>query len=199
MYGYTTDHYAQYDVVELSSQAIYDVAEAIRKKYKRPRTTVPKLEDLECVEEGYAISRPPIAAELHDAIPVDLQLLLSALAIDAESAKSAQNVFKLGERNFSFASADLLAATIRKRLAEYKTTISEDDDLLLRLDKASGVELPTGVHPTRYQMAVQVRKGEKEILEQILQLAQQLITNNTNGKRKRSVDDERAKKTYKSK
>ena len=40
MYGYTTDHYAQYDVVELSSQAIYEVAEAIRKKLKRPRTTV---------------------------------------------------------------------------------------------------------------------------------------------------------------
>jgi hypothetical protein len=40
MYGYTTEHYAQYDVVELSSQAIYDVAEEIRKKYKRPRTTV---------------------------------------------------------------------------------------------------------------------------------------------------------------
>jgi hypothetical protein len=40
MYGYTTEHYAQYDVVELSSQAIYDAAEAVRKKYKRPRTTV---------------------------------------------------------------------------------------------------------------------------------------------------------------
>lgn len=160
---------------------------------------VPKLEDLEYVEEGYTINRPPITAELHEAIPVDLQLLLSALAVDTESAKSAQNISKLRERGFSVASADLLAATIRKRLAEYKTTISEDDDLLLRLDKASGAELPTGVHPIRYQMAVKVRKGEKEILEQILQLAQQLITNNTNGKRKRSIDDERAKKTYKSK
>jgi hypothetical protein len=160
---------------------------------------VPKLEDLECAEEGYAINRPPIAVELHDAIPVDLQLLLSALAVDTESAKSAQNVFKLGERSFGFASADLLAAIIRKRLAEYKTTVSEDDDLLLRLDKASGAELPTGVDPIRYQMAVKVRKGEKEILEQILRLAQQFITNNTNGKRRRSIDDEQAKKTYKSK
>jgi hypothetical protein len=160
---------------------------------------VPKLEDLECVEEGYAISRPPIAAELHDAIPVDLQLLLSAFTVNTESVKSTQNGFKVGERSFGFASVDLLAATIRKRLAEYKTTVSEDDDLLLRLDKAPGAELPTGVDPIRYQMAVKVRKGEKEILEQILQLAQQLITNNTNGKRRRSIDDERAKKTYKSK
>jgi hypothetical protein len=40
MYGYTTEHYAQYDVVELSSQAIYEVAEATRKKHKKSRTTV---------------------------------------------------------------------------------------------------------------------------------------------------------------
>jgi SET domain-containing protein 6 len=40
MYGYVTDSYAQYDVVEISSQAIYDVAEGIRKKYKRPRTSL---------------------------------------------------------------------------------------------------------------------------------------------------------------
>lgn len=40
MYGYLTENYAQYDVVELSSQDIWDAAEAIRKKSKRPRTSV---------------------------------------------------------------------------------------------------------------------------------------------------------------
>jgi SET domain-containing protein 6 len=40
MYGYITDNYAQYDVVELSSQVIYDVAQEIRKRYKRPGTSV---------------------------------------------------------------------------------------------------------------------------------------------------------------
>jgi N-lysine methyltransferase SETD6 len=40
MYGYITDNYAQYDVAELSSQTVYDVAEGIRKKYKRPRISV---------------------------------------------------------------------------------------------------------------------------------------------------------------
>ena len=40
MYGYVTDNYSQYDVVELTSQTIYDVAEEIRKKYKKPRTSV---------------------------------------------------------------------------------------------------------------------------------------------------------------
>jgi SET domain-containing protein 6 len=42
MYGYITDNYAQYDVVEISSQAVYDAAEEIRKKYKRPKTSVRK-------------------------------------------------------------------------------------------------------------------------------------------------------------
>ena len=39
-YGYITDNYAHYDVVELSSQAIYDVAEGKRKNHQRHNTTV---------------------------------------------------------------------------------------------------------------------------------------------------------------
>ena len=40
MYGYITGNYAQYDVVEISSQVIYDAAEDIRKKYKKAQTCV---------------------------------------------------------------------------------------------------------------------------------------------------------------
>jgi hypothetical protein len=40
MYGYITDNYAQYDVVELSLQVIYDAAEEMGTKCKRPRTSV---------------------------------------------------------------------------------------------------------------------------------------------------------------
>ena len=40
MYGYVTDNYARYDVVELSSQIIYDVAQEIRKQNKRREATV---------------------------------------------------------------------------------------------------------------------------------------------------------------
>ena len=147
------------------------------------------MEDLNDVEEGYAISRPSTDMELHDAIPVDLQLLLSVLAIDTEPAKSAQNVFDMVKQSFGFASADLLAATVRKRLADYKTTIGEDDDLIRRLNNISSAQVASGAKLSRYRMAVQVRKGEKEILQRVLELAQQFITSNTNGKRKRDIND----------
>ena len=39
-------------------------------------------------------------------------------------------------------------------------------------------------------MAIQVRKGEKEILQHVLDLIQYYITSNTGGKRKRDADDE---------
>jgi N-lysine methyltransferase SETD6 len=134
--------------------------------------------------------------ELHGAIPTELELLLSAFTVDTETTKSSRNVFDLGKRSFTFALADLLAATIRKRLADYRTTISDDDNLLQRLSNDSGAPIPSRVHPNRYRMAICVRKGEKEILLQVLQLAQQFITTRTNGKRKHGTDDEQAKKAH---
>lgn len=158
-----------------------------------------KLEELTDFEEGYAISRPSISSKLCDAIPTELGLLLSALAVDGEIAESSRNISDLGEQSFTFASADLLAATIRKRLADYKTTISDDDDLLRNLDSASGAQIPPGVDPNRYRMAIHVRKGEKEILQQVLQLALQFITSCKDGKRKQGICDEEPKKAQKTK
>jgi hypothetical protein len=131
--------------------------------------------------------------KLLDAIPTDLRLLLSALTAYTETA-----TFNLSKQNFTFASADLLSATIRKRLTDYKTTLGEND-LLERLSNDSGALIPPGVHPNRYQMAVRVRKGEKEILQQILELTQQFITSHTNGKRKYGTDDEQPNKAHKAK
>jgi hypothetical protein len=137
--------------------------------------------------------------ELHDAIPTELELLVSAFALDTEIAKSSRNVFDLGKRSFTIASADLLAATIRKRLADYKTTLSDDDDILQHLSNDSGIQVPFGVHPNRYRVAVSVRKGEKEILQQVLQLTQQFVTNSWNGKRKRVNDEGLLNEAHKTK
>jgi hypothetical protein len=137
--------------------------------------------------------------KLHDAIPIELQLLLSALTASAETATSSRHVFGFGKQNFSFASADLLSATIRRRLADYKTSLSDDDRLLWRLSEDSGAQIPLGVRPNRYRIAVHVRKGEKEILQQILQLTQQFTTNHVNGKRKHGTEDKKPNKAHKAK
>jgi SET domain-containing protein 6 len=158
-----------------------------------------KLEEISDVEEAYVIGRPRVGVKLPDAIPTDLRLLLLALTASTETAPSARDIFDLGKQNFTFASADLLSAIIRKRLTDYKTTLGDDDNLLGGLSNDSGALIPPGVHPNRYQMAVRVRKGEKEILQQILQLTQQFITSHTNGKRKHGTDDEQPNKAHKAK
>jgi hypothetical protein len=112
---------------------------------------------------------------------------------------SSRNVLDLGKRSFTFASADLLAAALQKRLADYKTTISHDNDIIRHLNRASGVQVPSGARPYRYRIAVQVRKGEKEILQQVLQLAQQFGATYTNGKRRRDTNDEQPNKAHKAK
>ena len=127
--------------------------------------------------------------DLLDVIPTDLQLLLSVLAFDIDPANSAEDVFDFTKQGFSVAAADLLVATIRNRFTDYKTTISEDDDLLRRLKNASGAHVASGSKLSRYLMALQVRKGEKEILQNLLDLVQQFITSKSSRKRKRDIND----------
>src|SRR2546423_133597 len=68
-------------------------------------------------------------------------------------------------------------------------TICEDDDLLRRLKNASGAHVASGSKLSRYLMALQVRKGEKEILQNLLDLVQQFITSKSSRKRKRDIND----------
>lgn len=149
------------------------------------------------MEEAYVITRPPSGVQLGDAITTELRMLLSALTADVHPATSARNVSDWAKRSLTSSSADLLAATIRRRLADYKTTIKDDDDLLRRLSSDSGTQRPPGVDVNRYRMAVCVRKGEKEVLEQILQLSEHFITSRTNGKRRHATDEQPPKKAPK--
>jgi SET domain-containing protein 6 len=158
---------------------------------------VPRLVEIGDFEEAYVIGRPPVGVKLQDAIPTGLRLLLSALTAYAETATSLRHVF-MGRQNITLASTDLLSATIRKRLTHYKTTLSDDDNLLERLSNDCGAQIPSGVHPNRYQIALRVRQGEKEILQQMLQLTQEFIRD-LNGKRKHGSDDKQPNMAHKAK
>ena len=118
---------------------------------------------------------------------------------DTEAAKSYRNGFDLGRPSFTFASADLLATTIRKRLADYKTSVSDDDNVLRRLMNESGAQVPSGVHPNRYRMAVSVRKGRRRSYNRYCSWLSKFIMSHANGKRKHGTDDEQPKKAHKAK
>jgi oligoribonuclease (3'-5' exoribonuclease) len=89
----------------------------------------------------------------------------------------------------------LLLTSILNRLGDYRTSVQEDLEILEKLKTKDSLEIPAGITQKRYEMAVQVRKGEKEILHQVLQLLRDFVDRHTrqmagdSAKRKRKEMD----------
>ena len=153
------------------------------------------LEELTLLEDGYAIQRPSRKMKLHDAIPTELHMLISALSCPNEAAADFRTSKYSDMRGFSIPEAAFLTAIMTKRLTDYKTTVDEDEAILSSLNEKSSADMLPGLSDHHYRMAVQVRKGEKEILHRLVQLAQECITSKTDEianapvKRKRDGED----------
>ncbi|KAK5465414.1 Ribosomal lysine N-methyltransferase 4 [Exophiala xenobiotica] len=174
MYGYVTDNYAKYDVVELSHHTLLEVAGKKHDKTKKAwLKREEQLDELGIIDDGYSIPRPePDVQNLGDAIPGHLHMLLRALCAHDEDNKAA----KKPREPVTLEEAALLQAVLTKRLSEYKTTY-EHDRCQLEKEQSELTTPSTPVHfnSRRYAMAVQVRMGEKEILRQLISLCQDHI------------------------
>lgn len=179
MYGYITDNYAQYDVVEISYDLLIEVA---GKKHEKNNTTWLKreqqLDELGLLDDGYAIPRPEqgLSTDLHDAIPAEVHMLLRALCARDEDGGAA---LKKPKDPVTVEEAALLQSVLIKRLSEYSTSYEDD---LTTLDKfkqtqtaSDGSETPDAKSSKRFSMALQVRLGEKEILQQLISICQEYI------------------------
>ncbi|KAJ9608946.1 Ribosomal lysine N-methyltransferase 4 [Cladophialophora chaetospira] len=173
MYGYITDEYAQYDVVEISHDLLLEVA---GKKHGAKDTAWLKreaqLEELGIIDDGYAVPRP--AKDVHaleDAIPGQLHMLLRGLCIEAiQKPKDAITIEE----------AALLQSVLTKRLSEYATSLQADESALqLFSAKPDQSVIPPGCSRHRYSMALRVRIGEKQILHQLIDLCQSHISKKT--------------------
>lgn len=141
------------------------------------------------LEEGYNIPRIPRNGTLEDAIPEDFLVLLRALTLPLEDLN------RLGARNkapkpeFSASEASLLRSLVTLRQSEYPTSVQEDESILKCLEQQNGYINDSILN--RKKMAVQVRKGEKEILTQILSLLDtHLMQSDQNGSTKRPMTDD---------
>ncbi|KIW90359.1 uncharacterized protein Z519_09004 [Cladophialophora bantiana CBS 173.52] len=166
MYGYITDNYAQYDVVEISHDLLLEVA---GKKHAKDATWLNRaqqLEEIGIIDDGYAIPRPAAeAGKLEKAIPGQIHMLLRALC--TEAIKTPKDTVTIKE-------AALLQSALTKRLSEYGTSLEADRsvlELLARSEPGNSL-IPSGCDEHRYAMALQVRIGEKEILHQLIGLCQ---------------------------
>ena len=174
MYGYITNNYAQFDVVEVSHALLLEMA---GKKHGNKDTAWLKreeqLEELGVIDDGYALPRPAQGVErLEDAIPGQVHMLLRALCTEIKGPKDAVTVQE----------AALLQSILTKRLSEYGTSLDSDQSVLAALDESISKEslTPEGCSKRRYLMALQVRIGEKEILHQLMHLCQTHIAGKTN-------------------
>ena len=189
MYGYATDNYAKYDVVEFS----YDLLEEMagKKQDKNNKEWLKRkdaLDEIGLIEDGYALARPETDSKLHDVVPEELHMLLRAMCSNDKIPKDKP------KDPISLEEAALLSATLTKRLADFATSAEDDGRILAQLRNNENISMPQDVSMHRYRMAVEVRKGEKEVLSQLMGLCQDHIgamaDKITNGGEKRKHEDD---------
>ena len=165
MYGYVTDNYAQYDVVEFEHNLLVDVA-GMRDSSKNQAwlKREEQLDEIGILDDGYSLQRPPKDAKLDQCLPGNIHMLLRGLCLDANSTKVLQ---QRSQEPISVQEAALLAAAATKRLSEYETSLQSDVSLFRSLNRNDA----GGVVVTKHMdMALQVRIGEKEILHDLINL-----------------------------
>ena len=186
MYGYVTDNYKQYDVVEFEHDLLENVA-GNKAKSKEWQKKKEQLDEIGVLDDGYNFPCPEPNDDLEAVLPGELHMVIRGLCSNPQVQKKAP---------ITIEEAALLSTIVTKKLSEYPTSLEEDQTLLATSLASSNA--PEGVSQRRYHMAIEVRTGEKEILHQILELCQTHIERLTSEK-KRKPDDAKKSRTNKNK
>ncbi|KAL4818252.1 hypothetical protein BDW67DRAFT_14589 [Aspergillus spinulosporus] len=180
-YGYVTDNYAQYDVIELSLDSLCSAAGLSDSSVEnQPRLEF--LESLELLDDGYAISRPSPNDTLADIIPEELVVLLKTLTLSPEQFAHQQQKRKPPKAAFGQEEAKILFDSILMSQKRYSTTIERDQQLLAQINQVEACS-PLEGSDRRRKMAIQVRLGEKEIFEAVKAKINDHFTNSSTSKR----------------
>ncbi|KAF2435198.1 SET domain-containing protein [Tothia fuscella] len=200
-YGYVADSYAQYDVVEISHE---DVVAVARDELGVPQSLITERTEfceteLDAVADGYDISRPPLNVNELCCIQPELRMIVLCYCLDAtcfsEIPKPKKEILRTTDScDFPIQWYHLMRLIVERRLNAYSTTLADDKRLResLKDDVVFGAGSPN-IGETRTQrrkiLALEVRIGEKEILEQTLELLGKAESSFQNGSNKRSSDE----------
>ncbi|KAE8353544.1 hypothetical protein BDV28DRAFT_105411 [Aspergillus coremiiformis] len=163
-YGYVTDNYAPYDVVELSLDLVCQAA-GLENADIENQFALQFLEDLEVLDDGYVIPRP-LNDELIDVLPDELVMLAKTLCMSREQLKQQVSKGKPPKPSLGPMEVILLSEAVQLKQAHYATTLAQDRELLAQLGQAEAFA-PLEDSARRRKMAIQVRIGEKEILQSL--------------------------------
>ena len=182
-YGYVTDNYAQYDVVEMPFDLVAQTATAAN-VYSEARLEY--LDENDLVETGYDIcTSDPFTVQ--ESVSPELIIVIETLLLENDEFERLKRKGKLPKpEKMTTKGAEFLHRMVQIRLQQYPTTLDDDISTAIPLaGEATSKE-------RRYAMAKQVRIGEKKILRQtevaVEQLGRDLM--NTNGSSKRQAEEE---------
>ncbi|KAI2011878.1 Ribosomal lysine N-methyltransferase 4 [Ophidiomyces ophidiicola] len=178
-YGYITDNYTPYDVVEISLESVLNATGRDSDCYQ-----LKFLGDFDILDDGYAFQRPDEHTTLADVIPADLLILLQVLQMTQDQLLELEKKATLPKPELKESEAKVLVKILQNRQQDYPTTVDEDNHLLQSLDNSDS----TSDH--HKEMAIQVRKGEKEVLQLLLDDLQSFIRSLHNQQPKRGANNE---------
>ncbi|CAO2649641.1 Nn.00g070260.m01.CDS01 [Neocucurbitaria sp. VM-36] len=183
-YGYITDNYAQYDVVEIPMDLVTNVANAAgiwaedRLEY---------LEEQEVLDSGYdiTVSEP---FTLQESLSPELIILIETLLLSSEEFDCLKRKGKLPKpEKITNKGAELLHSIVKTRIGQYATSLEADAQGLEAVSAAGSV----AQRERRIAMAKAIRIGEKKLLRQTEEALAELSAREGGApKRQREVDDE---------
>ncbi|KAF2114915.1 hypothetical protein BDV96DRAFT_87934 [Lophiotrema nucula] len=180
-YGYITDNYAQYDVVEVPFEMVTEAVAA--EKLPNIDERVAYLDEQCVIDTGYDITTtsPFVISE---SVSTELVVLIKTLLLPEDEFKRLKSRGKLPKPdNIPLQGAQLLQAIVKARAAQYPTSLEEDLHDMTMVSSDGQYTSPE----RRIAMAKQVRIGEKGILkgadEALMKLVQELGTFDRTAKR----------------
>jgi SET domain-containing protein 6 len=183
-YGYITDNYSQYDVVEIPMDLVANLATTAG-IYSEDR--IEYLDEQDIVDTGYdIIVSDPFT--LQESVSPELVVLVETLLLPEEEFERLKKKGKLPKpEKMTSKGAELLHQLVRTRLTQYATSLDDDVRDFSGVPNIGG----HGSKERRFAMAKAVRIGEKRLLKQVEEaLAEKLAREGATTKRAREVDEE---------
>jgi SET domain-containing protein 6 len=183
-YGYITDNYSQYDVVEIPMDLVANLATTAG-IYSEDR--IEYLGEQDIVDTGYdIIVSDPFT--LQESVSPELVVLVETLLLPEEEFERLKKKGKLPKpEKMTSKGAELLHQLVRTRLTQYATSLDDDVRDFSGVPNIGG----HGSKERRFAMAKAVRIGEKRLLKQVEEaLAEKLAREGATTKRAREVDEE---------
>jgi len=184
-YGYITDNYAQYDVVEIPAELVSDVA-MVAGAWREQRLAY--LDEHDLIDTGYDITASS-PFTLQESLSPELILVIETMLLPDEEFSRLQLKGKLPKpEKITSQGAHLLQSIVQARLSQYATTL--EDDLRHRLGAVHDARSTITQH--RRAIAQAVRIGEKQILTQAQEALAETMARAaaTVSKRQREIDEE---------